>query len=356
MIKRLKITNIRSIKNATFEFSEGVNLLIGPNGSGKTSILESIGLFGIGKLHSQTKDFRSVSFGNGVGRVEIEIQEDEREVVSTAAILEKTKVFKVNSNQIRSSKIIGFIKIVYFNPETIDLVSGSPKTRRGELDQIISQVEPMFVSSLLKFRKVLKERNSLLKRISTGLARREELDFWDGNICQLALEIYSKRRKFLDETRGALERCHKRLVGNDGLLGTRYLPSCDYDRFSEVIAANRDSDIRVNQTAAGPHRDDFEFFRTDMPHALYRDQASRGEQRLAAAAFKMAAADFLQRRSGTLPIIILDDIFSELDAQHRSLVADMVDGGQVFISATDEAVVPDKLLSSAHVIKVKQDG
>lgn len=355
MIKKISLSNIRCFSKSEFEFLDGTNLIVGPNGSGKTSILEAIGLFGIGRLYSQNKDFRAVSFGCDVGRVEIKTEEKGKRHEASAAILEKSKIFKIDSNQVKVSKIIGFIKTVYFNPETIDLVSGSPRVRRGELDQVLGQVEPAFVTSLLKYRKVLKQRNGLLKRIALGLSQEKELDFWDDNMVELSLEIYSKRLKFVKAINERVRAAHECLTGEGGNLKIRYIPSCDYDRLSEVVLASRPTDIKINQTSVGPHRDDFEFCRLEGA-ALYKDQSSRGEQRLAAAAFKIASADFLKECSKTSPILIFDDIFSELDENHRQLIINVFNNSQVFVSATDEKVLPKNITERSNKIILTKNG
>jgi len=356
MVKSIKLTNIRSFSDAFFEFDEGINLIIGPNGSGKTTILEAIALTAFGRFYSLSRDFQAVSFGSEVGRVELRADIDDRRFEVEAVISAKSKIFKVNSNKLPASKMIGFIKTVYFNPETINLVSGSPKTRRGELDQTLGQVEPGFVRSLLKFKRVLKERNSLLKRISTKLADEGELDFWDEQFRILSKEIYKKRKKFIEAINGQISRIHNDLAGLRGELSLSYRPSCDYEKIEEALVASRDTDIKFNQTSLGPHRDDFEFFHKGNEHIFYRDQASRGEQRLAAAAFKVATMSFLEGSSAQHPTLIFDDIFSELDEVHRDLIDSVIQGGQVFVSATDEKMVPDIILKNSKKIILNKNG
>lgn len=356
MVKSIKLTNIRSFADKSFDFGEGVNLIIGPNGSGKTTILESIALSAFGRFYSLGRDFQAVRFGSEVGRVELKADMDGRKFVIEAVVSEKSKIFKINSNKIPASKVVGFIKAVYFNPETINLVSGSPKTRRGELDQTLGQVEPGFVKLLLRFRKVLKERNSLLKRVSAKLADIGELEFWDEQFCVLSREIFTKRKTFIETINGQISRIHDDLEGLKGDLSLSYRPSCDYERIEEALAASRDTDIKFSQTSVGPHRDDFEFFHKGNEHIFYRDQASRGEQRLAAIAFKVASMSFLEDSSGQRPVLIFDDIFSELDETHRDLIDSVIRGGQVFVSATDEKMVPDIILKSSKKNILNKDG
>lgn len=356
MVESIKLNNIRCFKEAVFDFSPDLNLIVGPNGGGKTSLLESVVLFSFAKFGSLLRDSYAIRFGSDLARVELKANEDGREILAEAVITSGEKIFKVNSNRIPASKMIGKLKIVYFNPETIDLVSGSPGIRRRELDQIIGQVDPVFIRALLRYKKVLKERNSLLKRIAMERAQAPELSFWDDEVTLLAGQIFLQRQAFIERINESLPYVHSKLIGDRSDLKVKYLPSCRYDRFEEELAASREGDIRSSQTGVGPHRDDFEFsFKNKNRVVTYRDQASRGEQRLAALALKIATADYLFRTTKSRPIIILDDIFSELDERHRELIFSVVEAGQVFISATDEGTVPIQILTSSNKILVNKN-
>lgn len=356
MIKSIKLKDIRSFNKASFVFGEGVNLIVGPNGSGKTTILECVALGAFGRFFSLSRDSQAIRFGQDVGRVEICLDLDDRKFDVEAVITNASKTFKVNSNKRPASEMVGFSKAVYFNPETINLVSGSPKVRRGELDQSLSQVEPSFVRRLLAFKKVLKERNSLLKRVSNGLANPSELRFWDDRFCELSLDIFQKRKSFLEKINQKISQVHRDLACFDGNLSISYLSSCNYERFKESLAASLDADLKLSQTSIGPHRDDFEFLNKGGDHIFYRNQASRGEQRLAAIAFKVALLAFLESSSKQRPVLVLDDVFSELDEGHRKLIYSIIQSRQVFVSATDDKMVPDIILRENKKIILKRNG
>ena len=359
MIKNIKIQNLRCFTDVSFEFAKGDNLIIGSNGSGKTTILESIGLFSFGRFISISQDSLAIRSGKEVGRVEISVEKDGREMSAEVALTHSEKIFKLMGNKVAISDIIGFVKAVYFNPETIDLVSGSPQVRRREVDSAIAQKNHLFVQTLLHYRNVLKQRNVLLRRIGGGQAKKGELSFWDGELEKYAQEILTKRKKFIDEINKNLCVSHENLLQKKSALALRYLASCDYERFGEVLAASMDADINVGLTQFGPHRDDFSFQQSAASSRLInlRDGASRGEQRMAAIAFKLEVKKYLA--DGEEPVLIFDDVFSELDERSRAAVAKIIDpfdklraGGQLIISATDERVVPAELKNKAKTIKL----
>lgn len=357
MIQKLKLENIRCFEKNSFNFEPGVNLIIGANGSGKTTILEAIGFFAFGRFQSVAQDSMTIKSGGDVGRVEVKLVSDGKEIIASAAILSGAKIIHISGKKVPNSRIIGLHKAVFFNPETIDLVSGAPSVRRRELDLIIAQKKKSFVLELLSYRRILHQRNELLRLISIKRAKTPELDFWDKQLVASGLKIYEMRRRLIEKINQSLSDVHTYLIGNESALRLKYAPSVDYTRYDEALIGAQDADIRYGVTSFGPHRDDFVFVENGFN---LKDGASRGEQRVAAAAFKALSKDYLADGEapprgalpGGTPVLIIDDIFSELDSKRREAVMHILEGGQIFISATDERVVPQGLIEKANIIRL----
>lgn len=353
MIQKLKLENIRCFQNKQLEFSPDVNLIIGANGSGKTTVLEALGFFAFGRFASIAQDSLAIRnavrdhLGSEVGRIEVSLKVEGRTIQGSAAILKGSKVTTINQKKVPNSKVVGLQKAVYFNPETIDLVSGSPTIRRRELDIIVAQKKRSYLRELLNFRRILKQRNELLRLVAMGRGKASELDFWDSELFHCGTKIYKERVKLLKKINEKLAEVHTYLIGNESSLYLKYEPTVDYSRFDEALVAVREGDLRLRATTLGPHRDDFTFVENGFE---LKNGASRGEQRVAAAAFKALSKDYLT--DGEPPILIIDDIFSELDDKRRESVLHILQGGQTFISATDEKVVPNKLIKNAKIFRL----
>jgi DNA replication and repair protein RecF len=363
MIQKIRLTNIRCFQDAKFEFGPGVNLIVGPNGSGKTTILEAAAVFSFGRFQSVERDYFAVKGGESIGRIELEAKIAGKKKNFEVSILDGEKIFKASGKKKFTSEIIGSVKTVFFNPETIDLVSGPPQTRRRELDLTIAQKEARYVVSLLEYRKVLKQRNSLLKAINMRRSASGELDYWDKELSRLAVAIYRKRVDLVEVINREIAEVHSLLVEKEKELQLKFLPSVPYGKFRENLAAVLDRDLHLGLTTIGPHRDDFDFIEGGF---ALKTGGSRGEQRMAAVAFKVETKKFLTVSTSSKfgiptdsvgkdsiePILILDDVFSELDENRRESVTKIFGLGQVIISATDKRVIPEEILGKANIIEL----
>jgi DNA replication and repair protein RecF len=347
MIKKLKLTNITCFRKSSFEFSDDINLIIGNNGSGKTTIMEAIAFFSFAKFQSISSDFSAVSIGHDVGRIEAEIATKDSTEIGAVAITRLAKISQINGKKVSNSEMVGFQRAVLFNPETVDLVGGAPDVRRRELNFILCQMDKKFVRTLLEFKNVLKQRNSLLRNIAEGRSKIAELDFWDKEFVGLANLIRLRRTEVVALINKNISKTHSSLTGGPSDLSIRLNESADYSRFDEALVIATEGDVRSGTTSIGPHRDDFSF----MVHARQmKDFSSRGEQRLAALALKIESGKILSENSSV--ILILDDVFSELDFEKRELLAKNLPEGQILVSATDELVVPNIFKKREKIISL----
>jgi len=350
MIKSIRLQNLRTFRDSVFEFEPGINLIIGSNGSGKTTILESIGLMAFGKYLSIQTDAFAIRKGEEASRVEAQVEAGEEQQVEIG-FSAKDKIIKVNGSSQPVSRLIGLAPQVFFNPETVELVFDSPALRRRELDMVLTQADHSFVVDILNFRKILKERNALLRSVGSRRASSEELQFWNDKFTHYALKVYGKRHELLKFYNTRIDKVFAKLSVRTEKLSLKYLPTTDYDRFSEALYAHQEMDIANGLTSIGPHRDDFAFL---LDKHSMREGASRGEQRLAAVAFKVVASEYLISQ-GIDPIIVLDDVFSELDSSRQLALAESLEKfkvEQIFISSTDEEQVPISLIERANIIRL----
>lgn len=350
MIRSIRVKNIRTFQDTTFDFRSGVNLLVGQNGAGKTSILESLGLIAFGRFLSVSRDSFVISKGEEASRVEIDLEEEGASRVEIG-FSRNEKIIMIDGVKEPVSKLIGLVPQVFFNPETVELVFDSPALRRRELDMVLTQANYGFVLDILNFRRILKERNALLRAVKIGKSNLVELEFWNKRFVEYALKIHNKRMELVSFYNQEIDKVFRELSGGRAGLSIKYLPSGDYERLDESLAAHLESDLENGLTTIGPHRDDFSFM---VSGRSMREGASRGEQRLAAVAFKATACAFLSKNNIS-PKIILDDVFSELDGARQQSVAEALEifeVSQVFLSSTELENLPLSLKQEANIIKI----
>lgn len=341
-VESLKLENIRVYEKKKFNFTNGLNVIIGRNGSGKTTAVESIALFAFGSFASIKNDFWAVKSNLPVGRIEINLEG----MTASVALVDGKKIIRSKDQPVHLSELIGLAKVIFFNPETIDLVKGSPEKRRRELDQLLCFRDKIFVRTLLEYRKIVKSRNNLLRLIKIQNSDPTQLDFWDEKLSTKAVLIFREREKLIASINAGLARTHAGLVESESSLILKYQTHSNYDHFLENLKSSRPRDLALMSTTSGPHRDDFSFHLEDFDLAK---GASRGEQRMATIAFKIETKKYLEDFK---PIILLDDVFSELDEKRKDSIKKIIDDGQVIITSTHESAVPNDLMKNANIIKL----
>jgi len=354
-LKKLLLQNFRSYENQLFEFDPKFNLILGPNGCGKTNILEAIFFLSSGKSFrssSQSKLINWSTYFSSVrakliddhqdeAEIEVRISKDPNQLTSTVS-----RKFFIQKVEKPRKKYLGVIKNVVFQPEDIRLVNGSPNRRRDFLDEIFSQIEWRYTSALSQFNKALKHRNELLDQIRLNLANSSDLFYWDQVLIKNANIIHDFRIKFVKSVNDFF------LSHPDSQINTislNYHPSVLNE---EKLKKNYSLDLHRGYTQAGIHRDDFSFDNSVFPKedknlAFW---GSRGQQRLAVLALRLGQINFLEENYHDKPILLLDDIFSELDPEHQQLVAKVCHNYQtIFTSSEPESA---NVLIGAKVIQL----
>lgn len=354
-LSKLLLQNFRSYQNQLFEFDSKLNLILGPNGSGKTNILEAVFFLSSGKSFrssSQSKLINWSSYFSSVRAKLIDNQKDTTEIevriskdpkLSTSSISRKFLIEKVIKTR---KKYLGIIKNVVFQPEDIRLITGSPTRRRDFLDEIFFQTEWRYSSALSQYNRGLKHRNELLDQIKQNLASPNDLFYWD--------QVLIKNSKIIHDFRIAFVKSVNTFFSNhnDSQINTisiNYRPSILNE---DKLKNNYQIDLNRGFTQIGPHRDDFSldnsiFGASDKNLAFW---GSRGQQRLAVLALRLAQINFLEETYHDKPILLLDDIFSELDLEHQQLVVKVCQKYQtIFTSSEPDSI---NILGNAKIIQL----
>jgi len=348
----ISLQRFRIYEKQSFIFSPSVTVFIGPNAIGKTNILEGIVLSALGKSFRAVRDSDMIMWGSDVARVKNTIsssmtdggkEETMLEVLLTSGLVngQKTQVKKylVNGVPRRQVDFIGHLHVVLFAPTDIELVTESPSIRREYLNSVLVQTDREYRRNLQSYERGLRQRNSLLDRIFDGTAPRSQLLFWDQLLIKSGSYITECRRKYIEAINNyVLDNLHYRIVYDPSVISAARL-----DQYKE-------EEIAAKSTLVGPQRDDFRFEEIGT-NETYIDIArfgSRGEQRLVVLWLKLAELTFIERVTGDKPLLLLDDIFSELDEQSRNMVLTIISKQQTVITSAEEEVIP-MLKHIAHI-------
>jgi len=373
ILNSLSLKNFRNFAKKEIVFSEKSNLIVGPNASGKTNILEAIYLLATGKsFRVKSTESEAISYGEEIARVlgkiegpafakatagkqEGQGEQEELEIILTTGEVSGEKVAKkkylVNGVAKRAFDFVGNLKAVYFGPEDLELITDSPSLRRKYLDSVLSQTDKEYARASLSYEKGLRSRNRLLEEMrESGIVDRRRLYFWDQLLIKNGNIITKIRQEYLDflNSRGEFEGVGKFEV--------------EYNR--STISAERlnqysQEEIFAGVTLVGPHRDDFFIRIMNYESRIMGGEArnlsvfgSRGEQRLAILWLKLGEMAFIKEKTKSFPVLLLDDIFSELDVGHRQLVLQVIDDQQTIITSTDLGRVEESWLGKIKIIEL----
>lgn len=347
---RIKIKNFRNIKEADLTFSPDVNLLQGENAQGKTNLLEAIGFAAIGKSFRTIHDDDLISFGEEFAEVSLDYSDSQREQNLTVR-LQRGKRRRILQNQVnvgRVSDVVGSLRTVLFCPEHLSMVKEGPAERRNYLDVALSQLYPVYLKGLQRHNKILKERNKLIKNYeSDPKTFRETVEFWSEQLAHEAALLAKYRAEYLDVAKESIAKCFAQMTGGKEVPEVIYDGSASMENYSDVAATEEkykellmtkhDREIGAGATLWGAHKDDIEILLNGRPARLF---ASQGQQRSLALAMKLAEGEVCKKICGEVPIFLLDDVFSELDASRRNYLASEISGRQVIITSCEGTVLP----------------
>lgn len=347
ILNALELTNIRSYKNGLFEFSEGVNIIVGPNASGKTNLLEAIHIVCQGKSF-KSSDLDMIHRDNDWGRIDAAFSTSER--IVKLRTQQPVKQFIIDDIEKKRLSTRLVVPLVLFEPSHMLLLSGEPERRRNYIDGLLSQVELGFRATQSAYKRTLAQRNRLLKQdgVSTG-----DMFIWDVRLSELAAEIVEKRLKYVKIINNMFTDNYRSVSGNKENLELVYETKLSLNQygssFINKLKSSFDLDRLRGFTGSGPHRDDLSVL-LDGNQAT--QNASRGETRSIVLALKIAELDLITKQFGIKPLLLLDDVFGELDGKRRRMLAQTMQSHQTFITTTDADAIVKSFMENYNVITI----
>lgn len=363
IIKRLRVQNFRNYGDLDCFFKPGLNMIIGENAQGKTNILEAIYAACTGRSFRTRDDKDMIQFHKDYARIHVELEELETPTVLDLALLKNSsKEIRINRIPIQTyGELIGKALVIVFSPDDLRLVKEGPQERRRYLDREISLISPAYYHALIRYNKVLKQRNKLLKTLQFSSSQRDTLASWDEQLCTSGADIILRRLEFISKISEISHELHYEISVGKEVLTVHYLT---YDDFSvssgcdtiasgmkTKLAMNTDSDIHRGTTSVGPHRDDFIL---KVNGLVLRDYGSQGQHRSAALALKLSGIEIIRRETGRYPVVLLDDVMSELDPGRQNALLSSLSDTQIIMTSTDTANLDENIIRESNKYHVYQ--
>ncbi len=351
-IKKLFLQNFRNYERESFTFSDGLNVLFGKNGQGKTNCAEAVFYLCTGASLRIRHDKQLIRIGAESARIVAEVENRYGSVTIEADIYENKRDIRVNGSKIsKNADLMGHINSVFFSPGELRLIQDGPDERRRFMNLSISQTSPAYYTALLRYNKILDQRNTLLKNRDVSLVL-DTLPVWDEQLCKYAAIIVQKRAEFVEKLAPYASEFHSYLT--DGKEDLVIKPDRQYEGGTEEITKNLlrrlennyEKDLRLGYTTVGPHRDDLDVLIGGVDAKAY---ASQGQTRTAALALKLSEVQIFKAVSGEYPVLILDDVMSELDLSRRKKLLKRVEDMQTILTCTHT----ERVLYGAECNKVR---
>lgn len=361
-----ELKSYRNYSSVHITWHRGINILLGCNAQGKTNLLESIYVLSFAKSHRTTKDKEWIRFDDPFAVIKGIVLRKNGPISLEITVTDRGKKAKINSlEQKRLSDFIGTLNVVMFAPEDLELVKGAPGNRRRFLDMEIGQVSPAYLYNLNSYNKILMQRNQLLKEIAQREKKANLLEIWDEQLVEYGVKILHKRLDFMKKLSMWAKEIHSTITNKKEELYIEYQSSLQFvdqlefhqlshdqirDLYLEQLRKARDKEIARGMSLIGPHRDDLAFFINQQNVQSY---GSQGQQRTTALSLKLAEIELIHQEVGEYPILLLDDVFSELDENRQNdLIRSIKDKCQTFITTTSIDAIPEETIDEAKIYRV----
>ena len=333
IIESIELKNYRNYGQLHIDFSPGTNLFYGNNAQGKTNILEAVYVCCTTKSHRGSKDREMIHFHEEESHIKMNVRKGGVPYrIDMHLKKNRTKGVAINGIPIRkASELFGIVNVVFFSPEDLSLIKNGPADRRRFVDLELCQLNRLYVHSLVSYNKILMQRNRLLKELTFKPEYEETLDIYDMQLAQYGREVIRCRSQFIGQLGEIVHRIHRDLSGGREELQISYDPCASLEGLEESIVRSRVQDMKQKMTLVGPHRDDIGFYIGD---ADLRRFGSQGQQRTAALSLKLAEIELVKQVVKDYPVLLLDDVLSELDGERQNHLLAAIDQIQTMITCT----------------------
>ncbi|MDY3919171.1 MAG: DNA replication/repair protein RecF [Candidatus Limivivens sp.] len=333
IIESLKLENFRNYETLDLTFDPGTNIFYGDNAQGKTNILESIYLCGTTKSHKGSKDREMIRFDREEAHLCMELRKNEiLYKIDMHLRKNKAKGIAINGVPIRkASELLGIGNFVFFSPEDLNIIKNGPAERRRFLDLELCQLNRVYLYNLTNYNKILNQRNKLLKDAPWHPEYLDTLDIWDIQMAEFGKKVIRERADFTERLNGIISGVHKSLTGGKEEIRISYEENVPEAELQQRLSENRERDFRMKTTQTGPHRDDLCF---QVNGIDIRKFGSQGQQRTAALSLKLAEIELVKQEIHDSPVLLLDDVLSELDRNRQHYLLESLDQIQTLITCT----------------------
>lgn len=333
IIKSIELKNFRNYETLHMELDEKTNILYGNNAQGKTNILEALYLSGTTKSHKGSKDKELIQFHAEEAHIRCNVEKSGMNYrIDMHLRKNKSKGIAINGIPIkRAAELFGILNIIFFSPEDLDIIKRGPSERRRFIDLELCQLDKIYLHNLGNYNKALNQRNKLLKNLYFEPGLQDTLPIWDMQLVGFAKEIIDRRKDFIAELNEIASKVHEKLSGGLEKLEVKYEPNVAAANMEQKLAENLERDMRQKLTSVGPHRDDICFLVNGVDIRKY---GSQGQQRTSALSLKLAEIELVRKRIQDMPILLLDDVLSELDSSRQNYLLNTIGDLQTVITCT----------------------
>ena len=333
ILKSLELENFRNYNSLSIHFDSGTNILYGDNAQGKTNILEAIYLSATTKSHKGSKDRDIIHFDKEESHIRTYVLKDGlKNRVDMHLRKNKTKGIAIDGQKIKkAAELLGLLNVVFFSPEDLSIIKNGPSERRRFVDMELCQLDSFYIYNLNHYNKIVNQRNKLLKDMYFNPSLKETLNIWDSQLVSFGSKIIERRKLFVEQLNEIIFDIHKKLSGDKEELIIHYEPDVLIENYEKSLSSCQDRDIKLKQTTVGPHRDDFSFMVGDID---IRRFGSQGQQRTAALSLKLSEIELVKKLTKDNPVLLLDDVLSELDSNRQNYLLSTIGDIQTIITCT----------------------